>query len=256
MAGRNTLAWAARAKSLSEDIGQWAAEKLESTQATDIRRSEEVDAGHISDILLELLLTPEFVSSLLAPDVREDRMERFRPKTEVRIAVDLTEHILNVLTTSFLSTEDFGVPVGKDGRYVSFKLFSLGSKIPWLTEAVFGQSELHDRICRIANENAGSKIIARPTDEPRIVRLNVIDAAFYKALQGHPELLKTLDWRTFEKLLADILAKLDYQIELQRGTKDGESISLPSSMTISALSVISFKRSGGTTMLASSQFAS
>lgn len=51
--------------------------------------------------------------------------------------------------------------------------------------------------------------------------LNQIDLTLYKALLAHPELLKTLDWRRFEELLADILESMDYQIELMRGTKDG-----------------------------------
>jgi restriction system protein len=49
----------------------------------------------------------------------------------------------------------------------------------------------------------------------------VRSAIVYRALKQHPELLRTLDWRTFEKLLADILERIGYEIELQRGTKDG-----------------------------------
>jgi len=217
----DTLQWASRVRSLSGEIGQWAAEKLESTLATDVRTNEEVDATHISDILLNLLLAPEFVSGLLAPDIRVDRMERFRPKTEARIAVDLTEHILTQLTRSFLSKEDFGAAVDQKGRYTSFKLFSLASNVPWLSEAVFGQAELHERISRTLSEDARQNSEGTSRHEPRIIRLDLIDAALYRALQGHPELLKTLDWRVFEKLLADMLTKLGYCIELQRGTKDG-----------------------------------
>ena len=54
-----------------------------------------------------------------------------------------------------------------------------------------------------------------------LIRLDVIDLALYKALSQHPELLRSLHWRTFENLLADILASFGYEIELQRGTKDG-----------------------------------
>lgn len=53
------------------------------------------------------------------------------------------------------------------------------------------------------------------------VRLDAIDAALYQAVIGHPELLRTLDWRLFEKLLADILDSFGFEVELQRGTKDG-----------------------------------
>jgi HJR/Mrr/RecB family endonuclease len=54
-----------------------------------------------------------------------------------------------------------------------------------------------------------------------VLRLNVIDLALYRALCQHPELLRTLDWRTFERLLADILDSFGFAVELQRGTKDG-----------------------------------
>jgi HJR/Mrr/RecB family endonuclease len=56
---------------------------------------------------------------------------------------------------------------------------------------------------------------------PSLVRLDAVDLALYRALATHPELLKTLDWRLFEKLLADLLERLGYEVELQRGTKDG-----------------------------------
>ena len=53
------------------------------------------------------------------------------------------------------------------------------------------------------------------------VRLDAVDAALYHAVIGHPGLLRTLDWRLFEKLLADILDRFGFEVELQRGTKDG-----------------------------------
>lgn len=60
-------------------------------------------------------------------------------------------------------------------------------------------------------------------DEQRstCLQLDVIDLSLYKAIVQHPKLLQTLHWRTFEKLLADILERFGYEIELQRGSKDG-----------------------------------
>ena len=58
-------------------------------------------------------------------------------------------------------------------------------------------------------------------DFSSIFRLDIVDIALYKALIKHPELLRSLDWRTFERLLADILERFGYEVELQRGTKDG-----------------------------------
>jgi DNA-binding response OmpR family regulator len=53
------------------------------------------------------------------------------------------------------------------------------------------------------------------------IQLDHIDLALYLALRQHPALLKTLDWRKFEILLADILETFGYEVELMQGTKDG-----------------------------------
>lgn len=54
-----------------------------------------------------------------------------------------------------------------------------------------------------------------------IHKLNTIDYTLYNELTSNPQLIKTLDWRLFEKLLADILETFQYDIELFKGTKDG-----------------------------------
>lgn len=48
-----------------------------------------------------------------------------------------------------------------------------------------------------------------------------VDVQLLRTIQTHPELLGTLDWRSFEKVLAEVLDRLGFEIELQRGTKDG-----------------------------------
>lgn len=53
-----------------------------------------------------------------------------------------------------------------------------------------------------------------------LIRLDVISSDLYKSLIEHPDLLKALNWRAFEKLLADILTSMGFSIELQSGTKD------------------------------------
>jgi hypothetical protein len=53
------------------------------------------------------------------------------------------------------------------------------------------------------------------------ITLDLVDPLLLDLLAKNPNLLKTLEWRTFEKLLARILADLGYEIELQGGTKDG-----------------------------------
>ena len=54
-----------------------------------------------------------------------------------------------------------------------------------------------------------------------VASLDLVSPELIRALTRHPELMKTLDWRAFEYLLSTILEKLEYEVELQRGTKDG-----------------------------------
>ncbi len=54
-----------------------------------------------------------------------------------------------------------------------------------------------------------------------IYTVRLVDSALLKILSKKPELLKTLDWRVFEELLARILETFEYEIELTRSTKDG-----------------------------------
>ena len=54
--------------------------------------------------------------------------------------------------------------------------------------------------------------------QPSIYRLDNIDPALYQVPRNDPKLMKTLDWRLFEKLMVDILETYGYSIELTRGT--------------------------------------
>lgn len=74
----------------------------------------------------------------------------------------------------------------------------------------------------IIGENADSLIrFIKSSIEPSIFLLDDIDPALYQTLRNDPTLIKTMDWRLFEKLLADILDTFGYKIDLRRGTKDG-----------------------------------
>ncbi len=55
----------------------------------------------------------------------------------------------------------------------------------------------------------------------QIAIFDPVDIGLLQAIRQHPELLRTLDWRVFEKLLGGLLERLGFEIELQRGTKDG-----------------------------------
>jgi hypothetical protein len=58
------------------------------------------------------------------------------------------------------------------------------------------------------------------TENANSFLLDQIDLSLYRALISHPELISSLNWRTFEKLLADILETFKYEVELMQGTKD------------------------------------
>ena len=80
------------------------------------------------------------------------------------------------------------------------------------------QPELVSRALEVARCGGPAKALAAGES---LIRIDVMDVALYHALAKHPQLLRALHWREFEKLLADILYRLGYEIELQRGTKDG-----------------------------------
>lgn len=54
-----------------------------------------------------------------------------------------------------------------------------------------------------------------------IEKIEEFDTSLYLLLQKNPTLLKELDWRIFEEMLADILKTFGYSIELTKKTKDG-----------------------------------
>lgn len=56
---------------------------------------------------------------------------------------------------------------------------------------------------------------------PIIKQVDFFDPTVYALIKANPELLKTLDWRIFEEMLADMLRTFGYSIELTRRTKDG-----------------------------------
>lgn len=68
-------------------------------------------------------------------------------------------------------------------------------------------------------------IVAIKRSDPKAalseISLDLVDPLLLDILAKHPDILRTLDWRVFERLLARILENLGYEIELQRGTKDG-----------------------------------
>ncbi|WP_372647945.1 restriction endonuclease [Draconibacterium sp.] len=73
------------------------------------------------------------------------------------------------------------------------------------------REELSTRIKKLLIQNKNNKTHT----------LDIIDVNLYNSIITNPQLLTSINWRTFEKLLADILEKFEYEIELLKGTKDG-----------------------------------
>ncbi len=52
-------------------------------------------------------------------------------------------------------------------------------------------------------------------------KLSQIDIAIYREILGNKELAKSINWRNFELLLAKVLEKHEYEVEVLKGSKDG-----------------------------------
>lgn len=63
--------------------------------------------------------------------------------------------------------------------------------------------------------------IISKNEKNKVHLIDNIDIDVYDSIIANPELLKSINWRDFEKLLAYVLEKFEYEIELNRGTKDG-----------------------------------
>ncbi|QDP86710.1 restriction endonuclease (plasmid) [Chryseobacterium sp. SNU WT5] len=58
-------------------------------------------------------------------------------------------------------------------------------------------------------------------EQHRKYNLNEIDLQVYREIISNPDLAKSINWRNFEFLLAKILEKFEYEVEVLKGSKDG-----------------------------------
>lgn len=58
-------------------------------------------------------------------------------------------------------------------------------------------------------------------EQNRKYNLNEIDLQVYKEIISNPELVQSINWRNFEFVLAKILEKFEYEVEVLKGSKDG-----------------------------------
>lgn len=63
--------------------------------------------------------------------------------------------------------------------------------------------------------------ILTSNEKTRKFSINEIDLQVYKEIISNPELARSINWRNFEYLLAKILEKFEYEVEVLKGSKDG-----------------------------------
>jgi restriction endonuclease len=200
--------WLALSKALSARIAVWGTQAIEGV------------GGSVTEIDIEETVLPELLSPTTVSLVSQGADSQ-------AIVVELIRLIDEA--------------VGKVQTSVNFKASNFnGTKTPdyWLESDKpfndkFGYSVIDFSLDRYDLENIIIELIddeavkSTVSSEPfssvggLVYRLDDIDPTIYKTLIDKPELLRTLEWRTFEKLLADALESLGFEIELQKGTKDG-----------------------------------
>jgi restriction endonuclease Mrr len=191
--------WSAFVGTLCGELGNWAVSSIEENSLVEPNEHWASSPDEFSESLVEYLLSPEVPRRIIEA---ADAYYSVRPK-RVRQALtalvnDVQNHLLDNLASNKIEVAD---------------------KI----EGIFAQHELSELVTRAIRASAANRAsAARARDAGlQLIRLNVIDLALYKALKSNPELLYTLEWRVFERMLADMLERFGFEVELQRGTKDG-----------------------------------
>ena len=77
------------------------------------------------------------------------------------------------------------------------------------------QNNHHDKLVSIVRQ------ILFDNENFRKEQLSQIDIGVYREILSNKDLAKSLNWRNFELLLAKILEKYEFEVEVLKGTKDG-----------------------------------
>ena len=209
-------AWLKVTKEVCTEIASWV------NQQSDL--ATVVDEHEITRFLLQEFLSPTFAlvvgNSSNVNEAQEnvtnlvDDFLRFMPVNDYDQVVDLSKGL------------DIHSIYGKDD-YRDYMLEETGEELyshDTTIHLFYDKSDLMENVSSLLEEGRIEKMLKVDEVEKgadSAFRLDVIDTALYKVLIQHPDFLRSVNWRTFEKLLADILESFGYEIELQRGTKDG-----------------------------------
>ncbi len=201
-------AWLKFSNVLASKISEWGARAIDEAGGW-------VTEVEIEDKILPELLSPTFVSLISQGLDHQSIVEE-----------------VSRLTDEIVSTAEAGV------EFKPFKTtdpddlnYWLGDDKPFDDKAGYGVAalsfskyELEGTIAHLVSDEMVASVVEIPPSklsESLIFTLDDIDPRLYQSLIDHPELLRTLEWRTFEKLLADALEAIGFEVELQKGTKDG-----------------------------------
>ena len=201
-------AWLKFSKAMASKISQWGVQEIDEA------------GGWVTEIEIEDAILPE----LLSPTLISLISQGLDPQMIIEEVSRLVDEVVSTAQAGF-DFKPFKTSNPDDLNYW------LGDDKPFDDKAGYGVAalsfnryELEDTIADLISDEKIANIVAIPipqTAENLIFSLENIDPRLYKSLLDHPELLRTLEWRTFEKLLADALETLGFEVELQKGTKDG-----------------------------------
>ncbi len=201
-------AWLRFSEKLALTVSEWGAQAVEEA------------GGMITEVELKDIVLPELLSPTLITLVSKG----MNPREIIEEVSRLIDEVVSKVEAGIefkpykrTSIDDLNYWLGDDRPFDDKFGYSV-------VDLSLNRYRLEETIADQISDEQIIKTIAIPianASENIIFRLDSIDPMLYKLLLDHPELLRTLDWRTFERLLADALESLEYEIELQKGTKDG-----------------------------------
>jgi len=201
-------AWLKFSKALTSKISQWAVRTIDDAGGL-------VTEVEMEDTILPELLSPTLISLISQGLDHQSIIEEISRLADEIISTAQAGFDFKPFRTS--DPDDLNSWLGDDKPFDDKAGYGVA-------ELSFNRYELEDTIADFLSDGKITDIVAAPnlqSSENLIFSLDNIDPRLYKLLLDNPELLRTLEWRTFEKLLADALEALGFEVELQKGTKDG-----------------------------------
>jgi hypothetical protein len=92
-------------------------------------------------------------------------------------------------------------------------LFEFNKKLPIIAPELYSMYDIGNGLtyCRRFTEEGGNRVAVKELCPQKLI----------DEISEHPEVLDDINSREFEKLIAELYARMGYEIELRRGVKDG-----------------------------------